>query len=130
MLGMSIQYNERDHSIIDGDISDFVSRLSDSEIGTQRKLFVVRYNKLRVYVIAEWLHGKKNGCFVDIMNLGNSLSNFTKQKADELRRRLYAPDTAASTASFIRQSNSDHLHQLQDEDSEEGERLERCRLGE
>lgn len=130
MLGMYTHFNRNDHTVIDCEVSRFVSRLVDGDPQRKRNLFVVRYNKLGVFVIAEWLWGKEKGCFVDVMNLGKSLANFTRAKANELRRRLLAPDTASSTASFLRRSNSDHLHQLQDEDAEEGERLERRAVGE
>ena len=93
------------------------------------KLFVVRYNLHGTFVIAEWL-AKPRDVFVDVMNLGHSLANFTREKAQELRHRLFAPVTAEETSRFIHQSESDYHHMRQDDNSEEWEREERIAKGE
>jgi hypothetical protein len=95
----------------------------------KNKLFLVRYNKLGVFCICEWL-GKPKDVFVDVMNLGKSLGNFGRKKAYELRQRLFAPVTADMTREAIVKTDSDYYHNLQDENAEETERQERVVKGE
>jgi len=129
MLGMATNYNSDEHSIIGGDITDFLCRLVENDSQKEGKLFVVRYNKNGVFVIAEWL-GRPKDVFVDVMNLGKSLSNFTRQKASELRQRLFAPLTAEETSKQIAMAESNYFHRRQDENEEEEERLQKCARGE
>uniref|UniRef100_A0A6M3LGH6 Uncharacterized protein n=1 Tax=viral metagenome TaxID=1070528 RepID=A0A6M3LGH6_9ZZZZ len=129
MLGMVSFYNPDEHSIIPGALSEFCKRLVENDPKRKGKLFVVRYNKLGVFVIAEWL-AKPKDVFVDIMNLGKSLSSFTRDKASELRHRLFAPITAAETDRLTAGADSDYHHEMQDFNESETERLAKCEIGE
>lgn len=128
-LNMVSFYKPSEHTILGGDLAEFCARLVEDDPQRKRKLFVVRYNKFGTYVIAEWL-AEPRDIFVDIMNLGNSLGNFTRAKAYELRKRLFDPITANDTAEHLITQESDHLHQLQDDSAEETERLAKCAIGE
>jgi len=64
------------------------------------------------------------------MNLGESLSNFTYEKAQELRKRLFAPLTAEATAQASAEAESDYNHFMNDDNLEERERLEKVARGE
>lgn len=129
MLGMVSFYNPQEHTIIDGEIGPFCDRLVEHDPQRRGKLFVVRYNKLGVFCICEWL-AKPYDVFVDTLNLGKSLGNFGFMKAQELRKRLFKPVSAEATCEAITGADSDYHHNLQDEDMEETERRERVAIGE
>jgi hypothetical protein len=129
MIGMVQFYNTDDHTIIGGDIADFCARLVEHEPQRRGKLFVVRYNKVGTYVIAEWLANPRD-IFVDVINLGTSLANFTREKAHELRKRLFAPLTAEATVQASAEAESDYNHFMNDDNLEEKERLEKVVRGE
>ena len=93
------------------------------------KLFLVRYNELEVYVIAEWL-GKPKDVFVDVLNIGKSLGNFTSAEAQELRNRLFNPIGSEETKRSMTQTDRDYYSNLQEEDSLETERQELVARGE
>ena len=129
MLGLVSNYNSDDHTIVGGELSLWVARLVENDRVRKSKLFVLYYNKLDVYVIAEWLAGPKD-IFVDVMNLGKSLGNFGHAEAQELRKRLFDPLGPEETSKAVIQADSDYYHNLQDEDAEETERQELVARGE
>ena len=129
MLGMVTHYNTREHAIIGGDIGAFCSRVVEGDSKRKDKIFVVRYHKIGVFVIAEWI-GRVGDSFVDVMNLGDSLSNFDRAKANELKHRMLAPATCKETELAMLNAESNFHHTLQDENSEEQDRLARIAVGE
>ena len=129
MLGMVTHYSASEHAIIGGDIGAFCSRIVEGDAKRKGKIFVVRYNKLGVFVICEWI-GRVGDAFVDVMNLGNTLVNFNRVKADELKHRMLAPATCKETETSMLNAESDFHHQLQDDNSEEQDRLARMAVGE
>jgi hypothetical protein len=129
MLGMISLYLSEEHTIINGGISEWLDRLVEGVPQREGCLFLLRYDKLGVFCICEWLGGG-NDTFVDVMNLGKSLGNFGKKEARELRRRLFNPVTAEETSRAIIGTDSDYYHNLHDEDMEETERQERVAVGE
>jgi len=129
MLGLVSNYTTDEHTIIGGELSRWLEKLMEDDPTRKGRLFLLRYNKLGVFCICEWL-GKPKDVFVDVMNLGESLQSFTYEKAQELRKRLFDPLTAEETCRTIAQADSDYHHNLNDEDAEETERLERRAIGE
>ena len=129
MLGLVSDYSSDEHTIINGTLSDWLKRLMEDDPLRKGRLFLLRYNQLEVFCICEWL-GKPKDVFVDVMNLGKSLQSFTREKANELRHRLFAPLTAEETCQVISQTDSTYHHNLNDEDLEETERQERIAMGE
>lgn len=130
MLGMVSLYLSEEHTIIDGSgIPEWLKQLVKGNPQREGCLFLVRYNKLEVFCICEWIGGG-NDTFVDVMNLGKSLGNFDRKQSQELRRRLFAPLTAEDTSKALIRTDSDFYHNLQDEDAEETERNERVAIGE
>jgi len=129
MLGMVSCYNSDEHTIIRGELSEWLERLVEGDPRREGCLFLLRYNKLEVFCICEWVGGG-NDTFVDVLNLGKSLGNFDQKQAQELRRRLFASDTAEETSKAIIRNDSDFYHNLHDEDMEETERQERVAIGE
>ena len=126
MLGMTSVYSSDKHTRIGGDIGAFIERLGKD---AGRDLAIICYEKLAVFCIIEWLSPNKD-VFIDMMNLGKSLANFTRTKATELGRRLFKPITCDETSQFISAGDSDYHHERQSENEEEQERLERCARGE
>jgi len=130
MLGLVSLYNSEEHTIIGGSgIPEWLIRLVEGDPKRRGCLFLLRYNKLEVFCICEWVGGGQD-TFVDVLNLGKSLGSFGKAEALELRRRLFAPLTAEETSREIIRGESDFFHNLQDEDAEETERNERVAIGE
>ena len=126
MLGCVSTYKRDEHAFIGGEIGHYVNRLA-KESG--RDLAVIRYERLGVFCIIEFMSPKRD-VFIDIMNLGKSLANFDRTKANELLRRLFKPLTCDETSHALAIGESDFHHGLQDENSEETEREERCARGE
>ena len=129
MLGVVSLYDQEEHTIIRGGISEWLERLVEGSPQRKGRLFLLRYNKLAVYCICEW-SGNYKDTFTDVMNLGKSLGNFDQKQAQELRKRLFAPVTAEDTRRAIIGADSDYHHNLQNEDMEETERRERVAIGE
>ena len=129
MLGMVSVYNPQEHTIVQGEIGLFCNRLIEYDPQRRGNLFVIRYNKLGVFCICEWIGGGRD-TFADVLNLGKSLGNFGHRAAQELWRRLLAPVTAEESAREIIRNDSNFYHNLQDEDAEETERRERVAIGE
>lgn len=130
MLGMISVFTSAEHTVIRGSgIPEFLTQLVEGDPRREGCLFLLRYNKLGVFCICEWIGGGRD-TFVDVMNLGKSLGNFDRKQANELRRRLFNPLTAEDTSKAIIGADSDFYHNLQDEDAEETERQERVAIGE
>lgn len=130
MLGMVSLYLSEEHTIINGSgIPEWLEQLVKGDPRRKNRLFLLRYNKLGVFCICEWVGGG-NDTFVDVMNLGKSLGNFRKKEAQELRQRLFAPVSAEETSRAIIGADSDYYHNLHDEDMEETERQQRVAIGE
>jgi hypothetical protein len=122
MLGQVSVFDKEKHVIIKGDLSDWCEKLVKNTNESNRELFVVHYVKIGSFVIAEWA-APNHLVFTDVINLGNSLANFTKEKADELRKRLFAPVTTYESLEYSTQAESDYHHQMQDDCEAEKERL-------
>ena len=129
MLGMVSLYMPEEHTIIHGEMSSFLDRLVENDPQRRGNLFVIRYNKLGVFCLCEWVGGGRD-TFADVLNLGKSLGNFSREKAQELYKRLFSPISAEETSRAIIGADSDFYHNLQDEDMEETERQERVAIGE
>jgi hypothetical protein len=115
-----------EHAIVNGEIGAYIERLSEK---SGRCLAVILYKKLGVFCIIEFLSPNKD-VFIDMMNLGSSLANFTRSKASELRKRLFHPVTCEETSRAAYESESDYHHMRQDWNEEETERQERIAIGE
>ena len=129
MLGLVSCYNVEEHTLIRGELSEWLDRLVEGSPQRTGCLFLLLYNKLGVYCICEWVGGGRD-TFVDVLNLGKSLGNFGQIGAEEFKRRLFNPVTAEESAREIVRNDSEYYHNLQDEDSEETERQERVTIGE
>jgi hypothetical protein len=126
MLGQVSTYSREDHTFIAGEIGGYISRLAKE---SNRDLAVIRYEKLGVFCIIEFLSPKRD-VFVDVKNLGDSLANFGRATANELRQRLFKPTTCDQVSRFIADTESDYHHMRQDDNSAEWENEERTMMGE
>lgn len=113
MLGQVSVFSDDKHTLIRGEMHDWLQRLIHDTSAGKRALFVVRYNEIGSFVIAEWM-SNNHDVFVDVMNLGMSLANFNHGKAQELRKRLFAPITQSETLQHSAEADSDFHHELQD----------------
>jgi hypothetical protein len=129
MLGLLSCYNSEEHTIVRGELSEWLERLVKGDPRRGGCLFLLRYNELGVFCICEWIGGGRD-TFVDVLNLGKSLGNFDNKQAWELRKRLFNPVTAEESSREIVRNDSDFYHNLQDDDMEETERQERIAIGE
>ena len=64
MLGLVSNYDSTKHTIIGGDISEWVNRLVKGDPQREGRFVIIRYNELGVFVIAEWL-GRPKDVFVE-----------------------------------------------------------------
>ena len=126
MLGLVSNYSSEKHTKIGGEIGAYMSRLANE---SGRDLAVIRYEELGVFCIIEWMSPNRD-IFIDMMNLGKSLGNFTRVKAMELMNRLFKPITCKGTSDFVSKGDSDYHHMRQDWNTEEQERLEKVARGE
>lgn len=129
MLGLVSLYNTEEHTIIRGELSEWLERLVEGDPRRKGRLFLLHYDELEVFCICEWTDNHKD-TFTDVLNLGKSLGDFGKKEAQELKRRLFNPVTAEESSREIIRNDSDYYHNLQDEDMEETERQERVAIGE
>ena len=113
---MVSNYSSDKHTKVGGEINAYVSRLA-KESG--RDLAVICYEELAVFCIIEWMSPNRD-VFIDLLNLGKSLANFTRAKAAELQQRLFKPITCDETSKFISKGDSDFHHGRQDDNEEEG----------
>lgn len=93
LLGMPCLYDSKQHSILGGgsEILDWCRRQVPDDM--KDKLFLYRHRRYGTFVVARWAAQPK-WVFSDILNLGTSLSNFDREKAQEFMKRIYAPVTA------------------------------------
>ena len=114
-------YDPQQHEVIRPEILDWCKRQASKE-DLRSELFMYRHRKYKTFVIARWL-GHPHGLFTDLLNLGESLANFTRAKAQEFLRRTLCPLTATETSRAISNCDSDFDMQQQVELQNEQERL-------
>jgi len=126
MLGMTSVWDSDEHTHVGGELGSYLRRISKR---AGRDIAVIRYEELGVFCIVEFISPNRD-VFIDILNLGNSLANFNREKSRELDRRLFAPVTCDGTSEALEAADSDYHHTRQDGNAEEQERLERVSRGE
>lgn len=117
-------YNPKQHHIISGgELIAWCKREAPAK--DTKRLFLYRHRVHGTFVIAMWASDRALGVFTDFLNLGYSLNNFDRKKAQEYLRRLYAPTSAPEMARTINQTSRNYDTIRQDEDAEERERIEK-----
>ena len=106
MLGMACNYSPKQHSLIHPEQLTWCKRETCDPL-LKEQLFCYLQREIGVFVIARWTD-KVYGSFVDILNLGRSLASFTREKAQEFKRRVNSPISAAHTRRFLEQADRDY----------------------
>lgn len=115
MLGMACPYQKKQHRIIHHRLEKWIKRqVPDSNF--RDSLFLYYHNSQGTFVIASWTVPGK--FFVDVINLGDSLSNFDYPTAQQFRLRVRAPMSGAQTARTMKQYEQNRLSQIQEENDE------------
>lgn len=116
--------DEKQHQIISG--GELIAWCKQEAPAKEReRFFLYRHQIHGTFVIARWASDRALGIFTDFLHIGHSLANFDRAKANEFLRRLYAPTSAPEMSRVINQTSRDYNTIRQDEDAEEGERLEK-----
>jgi len=99
-----------------------LSRWLDREFPARLGLFVYFHRQTGNYVVGKWL---KKGEFIDVINIGPSLSFFGRAEALELKRKCYRP----TSNRFLRKmlADADYLKRRRTAD-ESWENHERYRV--
>ena len=120
-------FDPKQHEIIQSDILDYCKRVAPAK--EKERLFLYHHKKEGTFVVARWASDQAFGIFTDFLHIGKSLSAFTKQKADEFRKRYYAPISAPQMADAINQAQRDYKSEQQDNAAEAQEKVERALKG-
>ena len=109
-------YRPEQHEILPGgEILAWCKRLAPAK--DRDRLFLYHHRIHDTFVIARWASPSKDfGIFTDFLHIGHSLAEFTKEKADEFRKRLFKPLQAHDMAKTINQCNRDYSSLRQEED--------------
>jgi len=121
MFNFTCQFNPVEHWLIEPEILRWCRRQVD-EKDHKVRLFAYFHRVHQTYVIAWWVD-RPCGKFVDMLNLGFTLGNFTREKAQEFVRHLRQPTTASDIDKQVRRVESDQLHKRQNDASAESEEL-------
>ena len=118
-LGQSCEYNPLYHRIIENSqaVESLKRDIGDADLRSRLFLYYHTYEK--TWVIALWTHGKH--AFVDVLNIGKSMNNLTREAMQNLLLRLLHPTRSEDTRQFIRDAESRRIHNTQDESDEESE---------
>ena len=119
-------YDEKQHKILSGgDILAFCKKVAPTK--DRSRFFLYHHQIAGTFVLARWASDRAMGIFTDFLHIGHSLDEFTREKAAEFRRRLYAPLQATDMARTINQSSRDYDSMQQEEAAENQEAMERRR---
>jgi hypothetical protein len=86
MFGMACPFRSQQHQIIHPPLESWLKRESPREV--RDSLFVYYHLRERTYVIAMWT---RPGMFMDMVNLGFTLGNFDRQRAQLFLEQLNKP---------------------------------------
>jgi len=114
----SCQYDPHQHEILNTELSYYIRKAAPPAIAPH--LFVYRHRKENTFVIAKWVGA---GRFVDVMNLDNSLANFTHQRAQWLLQQLWKPLYRSDVARILRGKENDRIRNTTDAEREKAGRL-------
>lgn len=116
-------YSPAQHEILhEPTILDWCRRQT-SDLPLQKQLFIYRHRIHSTFVIARWVREPK-GIFTDLLNLGHSLGNFTREKAQEFRGRILAPIPVETFSRTINQASRDFASEQHEKGEEMKEIME------
>ena len=118
MLGTLCQYRRDQHRVIQPRMLKWIKRQVPGKLGDS--LFIYRHLELGTHIIAMWSQIGKS--FQDIVNLGLSLDNFTREVALQFVAQVKDAQTRYELCTFLKQQERNKLSEMQDENDEEVER--------
>jgi len=101
-------YDERQHEILDTEVGRWCQRNAPAD--WKDRLFTYRHQLHNTFVVAVWA-AEPFGILSDVLNLGHSLSNFDRGRADEMMKRMWCPLQADDMARQIESQSKDFQHQ-------------------
>jgi hypothetical protein len=118
MLGTSCPYRSDQHRIIHPELERWVKRqVSDPKL--RDSLFVYHHLQVGTFVIAQWTVPDR--WFVDVLNLGSSLANFDRGRAEMFKITFLQPVGKRQLGRALGQGYMGHLRGLQQQNDEEKE---------
>ena len=122
MLGLSCEYRQDRFVVIHPPLESWVRRnCPDKKI--RDRLFVYYSIENSTYVVALW--EKVGQSFYDVLNMGESLSNFDMPQAEAFQQMFAEPCTGERMEELARAFQSTRIHEAQDREREQAEKLER-----
>jgi hypothetical protein len=122
MMGLAAHFTPGEHTLITPPMLGWIRRNVPPE--RSEKMFMYFSHRYGNFVVGEWLN-RAGGYFVDVLNLGHSLGNFTRAWAQEFLRDVHRPVGADDMARMIRQAHSDEQHSLNDSQGEYSQQFRR-----
>ena len=104
MLGAVCHFRRDQHMMLEPTFLAWCKDNAPDDV--KEELFVYRQLQVGTFVIGRWI-SKGAGTFVDLINLGTSLANFTQEVAQDFRRQLYIPVTIEQTRKHLQDFDSD-----------------------
>ena len=112
-------YDEKQHEIFNSEVARWARR--NAPAGWKDRLFTYHHQITENFVVAVWAK-EPYGIISDIINLGKSMGNFNKPRANELMRRMWKPNDPVEMAQQINQQARNFDSRQQDKQGEKAER--------
>ena len=114
MIGQACQYRPEQHEMLHGDVENWIKRgIPDLKI--RESLFVYRHRLHGTFVIGLWVGP---GRFVDVLNMGHSLANFNREKAQQFIRQINDSVSGQQIAKILNQAERDRVGDSQQQADE------------
>ena len=113
---LTTQYTPEQHKLINGDKLDWCKRqVSDPVL--REKVFMYYHLKEKTFVIGCWI-ANAYGLFVDVLNMGFSLSNFNASLADMFKQRFLKPQASAEMEKEMKKAEAQFYRDLDNENED------------
>ena len=122
-MNMACPFQSGQHQLISPPMLEW-ARANCPDKEAAKKLFMYRHLQHGTFVIALWV---KEGWFVDILNLGTSLANFTREKAQAFLRQFGPGHTTEALKEHFREVDSRFRHHETDKSTAYHDRFQRVR---
>lgn len=118
MLGQTCRFDKAQHGLVHCELEDWIKRQVPA--GERDLLFIYRHHLHGTFVIGYWV--VLGSLFMDVMNLGHSLANFSRAMAQKFKRQFGDSMSREDMIKELKQHERDRLSGLQQENDEEVER--------
>lgn len=120
-MNLVCRYTPEEHELITPTMLEWCKR----NLPEPERLFMYRHRQWGTFVLAQWV-GPQRTQFVDVMNLGTSLNNFTYERARGLLD-MFDPQYANRLKQHLKHVDSSFRHHQTDEVAPISERFHRGR---